>query len=81
MLFYDPRETVLMMFVVGLITSIVQTFLVKGCTLQADWATHWLIVAQPFGFWIFAHFSANQLKLLVSTVILRFAAAHAVHAS
>ncbi|WP_298465483.1 sulfite exporter TauE/SafE family protein [uncultured Mitsuokella sp.] len=28
------------------------------------------IVAQPFGFWIFAHFSANQLKLLVSTVIL-----------
>ncbi|RGS73536.1 sulfite exporter TauE/SafE family protein [Mitsuokella sp. AF21-1AC] len=72
MLFYDPRETVLMMFVVGLITSIVQTFLVwKDARYKLIGAILvGYIVAQPFGFWIFAHFSANQLKLLVSTVIL-----------
>lgn len=54
MLFYDPRETVLVMFVVGLITSIVQTFLVwKDARYKLIGAILvGYIVAQPFGFWI-----------------------------
>ena len=72
MIFYDPRETVLMMFTVALLTGIVQTFLVWKDARYKLIGTILVgyIAAQPFGFWIFAHFSANQLKLLVSTVIL-----------
>lgn len=64
MIFYDPRETVLMMFTVALLTGIVQTFLVWKDARYKLIGTILVgyIVAQPFGFWIFAHFSANQLS-------------------
>lgn len=72
MLFYDPKQAVLIMFVVALLTGIAQTFLVWRDARYKLIGTILLgyIAAQPFGFWIFAHFSADQLKLLVSTVIL-----------
>nr|WP_317429088.1 sulfite exporter TauE/SafE family protein [uncultured Mitsuokella sp.] len=72
MLFYDPKQAILLMFVVGLFMSIMQAFLVRRDAQYKLIGVLFVgfLLAQPVGLWIFTHFSADQLKLLVSTVLL-----------
>ncbi len=72
MMFYDPKQAVLIMFIVALITGVVQTLMVWREARYRLIGTILIgyIAAQPFGYWIFANFSATQLKLLVSTILL-----------
>lgn len=71
MIFYDPKLTVLIMFVVAMCTNIVQLPFVfrEARTRVVAVIIIGYMLAQPSGMLIYHHFSSNQLKILVGSVI------------
>lgn len=57
MLFYDPKQAILLMFVVGLFMSIMQAFLVRRDAQYKLIGVLFVgfLLAQPVGLWIFTH--------------------------
>lgn len=72
MFFYDPKLTVLIMFVTAFFTNITQTvFIYKDGKYKTvlDILIGY-IIAQPLGLYIYNSFSSSQLRLLVGIAIL-----------
>lgn len=72
MMFYDPKETVLIMFIVALFMGIAQSVVVRKDAQYKIIAAILIgyILAQPAGFYIYHTFSNMQLKVLIGAILL-----------